>query len=124
VVLMPLSIAVYIGVRLGPGPRDGLMTALVRRTGRSIRLVRTCIEVVVALAGFLLGGTVGVVTIILVLVIGPLTQFFVRYAVVALPGDPERPPAASVSPVDPSGRGRTARSCPWNTVLSQATVRR
>ena len=103
VVLMPLSIAVYIGVRLGPGPRDGVMTALVRRTGRSIRLVRTCIEVVVALAGFLLGGTVGVVTIILVLVIGPLTQFFVGYVVIDLPGDAERPPTTSAMPADPSG---------------------
>jgi uncharacterized membrane protein YczE len=102
VVLMPLSIAVYIGVRLGPGPRDGLMTALVRRTGRSIRLVRTCIEVVVALAGFLLGGTVGLVTIILVLVIGPLTQFFVKYVVVHLPGDADQP-AAVLTVADRSG---------------------
>ena len=88
VVLTALAIAAYIGVRLGPGPRDGLMTALVRRTGRSIRLVRTTIEAVVVLAGFLLGGTVGVATLLVVVTIGPLIQMFVRYLVVRLPGDP------------------------------------
>lgn len=88
VVLTALAIAAYIGVRLGPGPRDGLMTALVRRTGRSIRLVRTTIEAVVVLAGFLLGGTVGVATLLVVIAIGPLIQMFVRYLVVRLPGDP------------------------------------
>lgn len=88
VVLTALAIAAYIGVRLGPGPRDGLMTALVRRTGRSIRLVRTTIEAVVVLAGFLLGGTVGVATLLVVVAIGPLIQIFARYLVVRLPGDP------------------------------------
>jgi uncharacterized membrane protein YczE len=88
VVLTALAIAAYIGVRLGPGPRDGLMSALVRRTGRSIRLVRTTIEAVVVLAGFLLGGTVGVATLLVVVTIGPLIQMFVTYLVVRLPGDP------------------------------------
>jgi uncharacterized membrane protein YczE len=65
----------YIGVGLGPGPRDGLMTGLAAR-GLSIRLARTLIEVTVALSGFLLGGTVGVGTVVFMLAIGPLAQVF------------------------------------------------
>jgi len=76
VTLNALATATYIGVRLGPGPRDGLMTGLTARTGISIRLVRTAIEVTVLAAGWLLGGTVGVGTVIYALAIGPLTQAF------------------------------------------------
>jgi uncharacterized membrane protein YczE len=71
-----VATAAYIGVRLGPGPRDGLMTGLVRRTGASVRLVRTGIEVVVVLAGWLLGGTLGAATVVYVFAIGPLVQVF------------------------------------------------
>lgn len=74
VLLNGFATAAYIGVHLGPGPRDGLMTALVRVTGRSIRLVRTAIEVAVVAAGFMLGGTLGVVTIVYALCIGPLAH--------------------------------------------------
>ena len=66
--------AAYLGAHLGPGPRDGLMTGLVRRTGRSVRLVRTLIEGSVMVSGFLLGGTLGIGTIAYVLLIGPLIQ--------------------------------------------------
>ena len=72
--LNAVATAAYIGVRLGPGPRDGLMTGLVHRTGGSVRLVRTGIEVVVVLSGWLLGGTVGVATGLYALGIGPLVQ--------------------------------------------------
>jgi uncharacterized membrane protein YczE len=61
----------YLSVRLGPGPRDGLMTGLHARTGRSLRLVRTLIELSALTGGFLLGGTVGVGTIAFALLIGP-----------------------------------------------------
>ncbi|MFC7303660.1 YitT family protein [Streptomyces monticola] len=71
-----LSIAVYVGARFGPGPRDGLMTGLAAVTGRSIRFVRTLIEVSVLVVGALLGGTVGVGTVLYALAIGPVTQFF------------------------------------------------
>src|SRR3954464_12741937 len=64
----------YIGASLGPGPRDGLMTGLVRRTGRSVRLVRTCIEVGVLALGWLLGGTVGVGTVLYAVAIGPVAH--------------------------------------------------
>lgn len=76
VLLNAVATAAYIGVRLGPGPRDGLMTGLVRHTGASVRLVRTSIEVVVVAAGWLLGGTVGVATVLYAVGIGPLTQVF------------------------------------------------
>lgn len=72
--LNALATAAYIGVRLGPGPRDGLMTGLVRRTGGSVRLVRTSIEVIVVSTGWLLGGTLGLGTVLYALAIGPLVQ--------------------------------------------------
>jgi uncharacterized membrane protein YczE len=76
VVLNGLATAAYIGVRLGPGPRDGLMTGLTTRTGVSIRLIRTGIEATVVATGWLLGGTVGVGTVVYALAIGPITQAF------------------------------------------------
>jgi uncharacterized membrane protein YczE len=69
-----LAGAAYIGAGLGPGPRDGLMTGLVRRTGRSVRLVRTTIELTVLVAGAALGGTVGVGTVAYALGIGPIVH--------------------------------------------------
>jgi uncharacterized membrane protein YczE len=66
----------YIGAHFGPGPRDGLMTGLARRTGRSIRLVRTGIELTVLAVGWVLGGSVGIGTIAYALLIGPLAQVF------------------------------------------------
>jgi len=62
---------IYLGCRLGPGPRDGLMTGLHARTGRSLRLVRTLIELSALIAGFALGGTVGIGTVAFALLIGP-----------------------------------------------------
>jgi len=69
-----VATACYIGARLGPGPRDGLMTGIVGRTGASVRLVRFGIEGVVVLGGWLLGGTVGLATLAYALVIGPLVH--------------------------------------------------
>jgi uncharacterized membrane protein YczE len=74
VLLNAVATAAYIGVRLGPGPRDGLMTGLVRRTGGSVGLVRTSIEVAVVASGWLLGGTLGLATVVYALAIGPLVQ--------------------------------------------------
>lgn len=84
VVLCAFATALYVGAQLGPGPRDGLMTGLARRTGWSIRWVRTVIEVTVLVIGVLLGGMVGVGTVVFALGVGPLTQFFLRYLVVQL----------------------------------------
>lgn len=74
IVLNALATASYIGAHYGPGPRDGLMTGLARRTGKSVRLVRTLIEGSVLLGGYLLGGTFGVGTVAYALAIGPLIQ--------------------------------------------------
>jgi uncharacterized membrane protein YczE len=71
IALVAVGGGIYLGTRLGPGPRDGLMTGLHARTGHSLRLVRTCIEVSALIAGFLLGGTVGVGTAAFALLIGP-----------------------------------------------------
>ncbi|WP_430381865.1 YczE/YyaS/YitT family protein [Streptomyces bauhiniae] len=78
IVLNGAATGLYIAADFGPGPRDGLMTGLHRRTGRSIRLIRTCVEVTVVTTGFALGGTVGVGTVLYALAIGPLAQFFLR----------------------------------------------
>lgn len=74
IVVNALAGALYIGAQFGPGPRDGLMTGLVRKTGLSVRLVRTTIEVVVLAAGWLLGGVVGLGTVAYALAIGPLVH--------------------------------------------------
>lgn len=87
IVLNGVATGLYIAARFGPGPRDGLMTGLHRRTGRSIRLVRTAIEVAVVVTGFLLGGSLGVGTVLYALAIGPLAQFFLRFFAITDSGD-------------------------------------
>lgn len=73
-VLTGLATGCYIGARLGPGPRDGLMVGLAERTRLSVRTARTGIEVAVVVAGALLGGTVGIGTLLFAVAIGPLAQ--------------------------------------------------
>ena len=75
ILLIGVASGLYIGANLGPGPRDGLMTAIARR-GPSIRLTRWGLEVSVLLTGILLGGTFGVGTIAFALLIGPIVQYF------------------------------------------------
>ena len=86
VLLNGLATALYIGSQFGPGPRDGLMTGLHRRTGWSIRLVRTSMEVSVVALGWVLGGVVGVGTLLYALGIGPITQWLLPIFTVELPG--------------------------------------
>ena len=88
VALCGLASAMYIGAQLGRGPRDGLMTGLVRRTGLSIRVVRTALEVAVVLIGLVLGGVLGLGTVLYALGIGPLTQLMLPAWIVEL--DPHR----------------------------------
>ncbi|WP_235435914.1 YitT family protein [Mycobacterium sp. EPa45] len=78
VLLNALSTVLYVGAGLGPGPRDGLMTGLVARTGVSVRVVRTAIEATVLSMGWLLGGSVGVGTVIYAFGIGPTVQLVLR----------------------------------------------
>ncbi|MFK0252607.1 YitT family protein [Streptomyces sp. NPDC090445] len=120
VVLNGVATGLYIAAAFGPGPRDGLMTGLHRRTGRSVRLVRTGIELTVLAAGFLLGGSVGLGTVVYALAIGPLAQFFLR--VFALRGTAGRdrpspvrstpPKARPSSPPGPAGPGGTPSGTP------------
>ncbi|NLE82474.1 MAG: membrane protein [Rhodococcus sp.] len=78
VALNAVATVLYIGAGMGPGPRDGLMTGLVGRSGGSVRVVRTSIEVVVLGIGWILGGTLGVGTVVYALAIGPLVQLLMR----------------------------------------------
>jgi uncharacterized membrane protein YczE len=97
VLLNAVATAAYIGVHLGPGPRDGLMTGLVGRTGGSVRVVRTSIEAVVVLTGWLLGGTLGVGTVVYALAIGPLVQALLPRLSVS-PASRSTPPAGAPAP--------------------------
>jgi uncharacterized membrane protein YczE len=85
VLVCGLATAMYIGAQLGRGPRDGLMTGFARRTGLSLRLVRTLLEVTVVVIGLLLGGVAGLGTVLYALAIGPLTQWMLPAWIVALP---------------------------------------
>lgn len=76
--LVALGSGLYLGAALGPGPRDGLMTGLHRRTGRPLGAVRACIELSALALGFLLGGTVGVGTLAFALSIGPAVAWVLR----------------------------------------------
>jgi uncharacterized membrane protein YczE len=100
IVLNGAATGLYIAARFGPGPRDGLMTGLNRRTGLSVRLVRTVLEITVVATGFALGGTVGVGTLLYALSIGPLAQVFLR--LFAVPVTPD------VSTVVAAGQPRRA----------------
>jgi uncharacterized membrane protein YczE len=74
IALQGVATAAYIGAQFGRGPRDGLMTGLARRTGRSLRLVRTLMELTVVAIGLMLGGVAGLGTIVYAVAIGPLSQ--------------------------------------------------
>ncbi len=86
ILLNGIATAAYIGARLGPGPRDGLMTGLVARTGRSVRLVRTALEVTVVTIGWLLGGNLGIGTVLFALAIGPVVHVFLPRLTVPVGG--------------------------------------
>ncbi|WP_245633105.1 YczE/YyaS/YitT family protein [Luteipulveratus mongoliensis] len=102
IVVNSIGGALYIGSQLGPGPRDGLMTGLHTRTGLSIRLVRTCLELTVLAVGWLMGGVVGVGTVLYAVAIGPLVQLFLPWCVVRL-DVPESAGGALVDPLDDAG---------------------
>ncbi|HEY3531163.1 MAG TPA: hypothetical protein VGK78_18615 [Nocardioides sp.] len=91
IVLQGVATAAYIGAQLGRGPRDGLMTGLARRTGRSLRLVRTLMELTVVAIGLLLGGVAGVGTILYAVSIGPLSQALLPPLLVQTGNPSDRP---------------------------------
>lgn len=100
--LLAVATGLYIGARLGPGPRDGLMTGMHRRFGWPIWAVRTGIEVVVLGLGWALGGTVGLGTVAFALLVGPLVN-----RTLPLFHIPERPRTSAAVPaqVSPHGTG-------------------
>ncbi|KGN34769.1 membrane protein [Knoellia sinensis KCTC 19936] len=106
IVVNGIGAAMYIGSQYGPGPRDGLMTGLARRTGLSIRLVRTSLEVTVLAVGWLLGGVVGFGTVLYALLIGPAVQAFLPLLTVRVT-PPRRLTSELVDPsaVDGEGEG-------------------
>jgi uncharacterized membrane protein YczE len=85
-----VATALYIGSQFGPGPRDGLMTGLHRRTGLSIGVVRTALEVTVVAIGWLLGGVLGIGTVLYTLSIGPLVQLLLPLFIVVVDEPPTR----------------------------------
>lgn len=107
-VLNGVAGALYIGSQLGPGPRDGLMTGLARRTGLSLRLVRTSLELTVLAVGWLLGGVVGIGTVAYAVLIGPIVQFFLPLVTVRLDrahATSSRDEVGAESAVDGEGEG-------------------
>ncbi|WP_212745864.1 YczE/YyaS/YitT family protein [Sinomonas susongensis] len=103
--LLALASALYIGAGLGPGPRDGLMTGLVARTGWPVWAVRSGIELSATGCGWLLGGTVGIGTAVFALTIGPLIQLALRLLAVDLATPPVARSAAEELPLS-GGAGR------------------
>jgi len=106
IVLCGIATGMYISAGLGPGPRDGLMTGISGRTGISLRLTRTAIELTVLGIGWLLGGSVGVGTLLYAVLIGPLSQLFLR--VFAIQG------------IDPVGHGQHRPVAPG--IIDRASV--
>lgn len=87
--LLAAATGLYIAPDLGAGPRDGLMTGLHQRLGMPIWVARTSIEVVVVVTGWLLGGDVGVGTLVFALAIGPLCQRAIPFFARRIPGRPK-----------------------------------
>jgi uncharacterized protein len=85
IALVGLGSGLYLGAALGPGPRDGLMTGLHRRTGRPIALLRAAIECTALALGFLLGGRVGIGTVAFALLVGPAVATGLRLLPPAAP---------------------------------------
>lgn len=95
--LLAIATGLYIGARFGPGPRDGLMTGINKKYGVRIWIVRTSIEVVVLVIGWILGGNVGIGTLAFALLVGPLVH--VAMPILRVP----EPRVRSESPVVPAG---------------------
>ena len=95
IVLNGVATGAYIGAGLGAGPRDGLTTGVVRLTGWEVRWVRMGIEAVVLAFGWMLGGAVGVGTILYTLSTGPLMQLFLPMFTLRVPATPTLPAPSS-----------------------------
>ena len=96
ILLASFGSALYLGSQLGAGPRDGLMLGLSRKTGWSIGRTRTVMEVLVLIVGWILGGAVGIGTVVSALTIGPAVQFVAGRTGQQL-GNQNRPAAVSLA---------------------------
>lgn len=99
IAIVGLGSGLYLTARLGPGPRDGLMTSIARRSRRPVALVRVCIEVSVLLAGWALGGVVGLGTLAFAVLIGPAVATGLRLlgGLDAPAAQPEVPASAAIT---------------------------
>ncbi len=94
ILIIAFGVGLYIGAGLGPGPRDGLMTGIAAK-GYPLWLVRTGLELAALLGGWLLGGDVGIGTLLFAFGIGPLGHFFLlRLHLGVGGGDPD--PTATI----------------------------
>lgn len=105
-----IATALYIGARLGPGPRDGVMTGLSQRRGMSLRVVRTAIELSALTGGLILGGTVGIGTVLYAACAGPIIHHFLPRLTVA-PPTPVEPAPAAAAPLDARASDPTPEVC-------------
>ncbi len=101
--LLALATALYIGAGMGPGPRDGLMTGLVRVTGKPVWMIRTGLELSLVAAGWAMGGLAGIGTLVFALTIGPLIQLAVRILYADLEPQRRPRPEEDVSASQPPG---------------------
>lgn len=109
VVLNGISGAVYIGAQLGAGPRDGLMTGLGRLLNRPVGPVRIVLEVIVLITGTLLGGPLGVGTVVYALGLGPIIQLTLPHVTIpvrTVNGRAVPAPARTVSEPSPGAQPR------------------
>ena len=97
-VVVAIGSGLYLGVRLGPGPRDGLMTALARR-GITLWKARFSVEALALISGYVLGGTIGWGTVWFLVSIGPLVQIALRF--LSVPYAPDEPRIEGKIPTPP-----------------------
>jgi len=97
IVLVGIGSGLYLTTNLGPGPRDGLMTGIHERTGIAVTPVRLSIEVIVLAVGWILGGTVGVGTVLFAVLIGPSVGYGLKL-VGWIAGSRQELPPADVHP--------------------------
>jgi len=110
VLLNGIATGAYIGAGLGPGPRDGLMTGWARR-GHRIWAVRMSIEISVLAIGYVLGGTVGIGTLVYAASIGPLAHFFIPLLAIAAPA-PGAPAVTAAAAAERRDRASDRTSSP------------
>lgn len=99
--VLALATGLYLGARFGAGPRDGLMTGIHERTGWPIWVGRTGVEVVVLAAGWMLGGNVGIGTVLFAVLVGPLCNLTIPWFRIPVPSDEAVHLEGSVEPSEP-----------------------